>query len=937
MGARPSPRPKARPKFTPLVDKLEDRTTPATLYVDPSFAAPSPPADGTLVTFNAGYTGTVADLKYASSLAAWQADNTRVAFSSFNVALQVAETNPGADEIRIARSSSPIPIDNSPGAVDPTTGALHVTQNLTIIGSGEGATVLTPTSDSLDELSAVIRVSGNTTGLIAQDFTFDGAGKHLGVGFLVRDQAAGTFRRVTVRDVAFETGGVSNEGFAIVGFSNAILDIIDSRVESYGRVGIQYADSTGNVFGTVVTGRGAGDLINNGIEAYGKSTVTVSGSTISGNAGRTGSVSSSGVLIYQDSGNQANATLIGNRITGNAIGVTVGVAADDPSVLRAEYNNIVNNDVGADASKAKQGILAQNNWWGTNGPFHPTENPTGQGNLITDKVTFIPFLGTKTPVVAAATTDLYRSLTATTGVAIAPAPGQPNPVLDGPVRFAVTFALPVTGFDASDVTVTTPAGSVPQVTVTGSGTTYTVTVNGLAGSGQVTATIAGQAAVASDGTLTAPSGTATINFGAAPTNTPPTITDVANQSLTVGGTTSALAFTVGDAETPVGSLTVTGKASDTTLVTSVVIGGSGANRTVTVTGAPGKTGTATVTLTVSDAQGANAVDTFTVTFTDPTVPPPPPTSTVKLFAVGTDVGGGPQVRVYNADGTLRFNFFAYDAGFTGGVRVATGDVNGDGTDDIIVGAGVGGGPHVRVIDGATQAELASFFAYESAVRNGAHVAAADLDGDGKAEVITGAGVGGGPAVAVFTGTGTERFRFFAYENTARGGVFVAGGDTDGDGKAEIITGAGVGGGPVVAVFNGADGAERTRFFAYDSGSRNGVFVAAGNLSVIGPTIPTSTGKIDEIVTGPGTGSATVKVFDARTGSELTSFVAYPGLTTGVRVAVNDTNGDGVPDIVTGPGAGGGPNIRGFAPFLTNRDTLNIFAFDASFTGGVFVG
>lgn len=922
-------------RFTPLVDTLEDRSTPATLYVDPAFAVPSVPADGTIVTFNANYTGTVTDLKYASTLAGWQADNTRTAFSSFNVALQVAETNPGADEIRLARSTTPIPVDNSPGAVDPTSGALHITQNLTIIGSGEGASVLVPTSDTADELTAVFRVSGNTIGMIAQDFTFDGNGKNLGVGFLIREDAAGTFRRVTVRDVAFNTGGVSNEGIGVVGFTGTTMDFLDGRVEGYGRVGIQYADATGNVFGSVVTGRGAGNFINNGIEVYGKSTVTISGSTISANNGRVGADDSAGVLAFEDSGKQANVTLIGNLITGNAIGLTVGIAANDSSVMRAEFNNIVTNDVGADATNAKQGIVAPRNWWGSNGPFHPTENATGKGNLVTDKVTFLPFLGTKTPVVSAINTDLYRTLTATTGVAISPTPGQPNPVLNGPVRFTVTFALSVTGFDASDVTVTTPAGSTPNVTVTGTGTTYTVTVDGLAGTGQVTASIAAQAATASDGTTNAASGSATINFGAAPTNTPPTITDVTNQTVTVGGSTSALAFTVGDTETPVGSLTVTGKSSDTSLVSSVVIGGTGAARTVTVAGVAGKTGTATITLTVTDGLNANAIDTFTVTFTDPTVPPPP--APARLFAVGPDAGGGPQVNVYNPNGSIRFSFFAYAPDFTGGVRVATGDVNGDGTDDIIVAAGVGGGPHVRVIDGVTQNELASFFAYESAVRNGAHVAAADLDGDGRAEVITGAGLGGGPAVAVFTGTGTERFRFFAYENTARGGVFVAGGDVDGDGKAEIITGAGVGGGPVVAVFNGADGSERTRFFAYDSGSRNGVFVASGNLSVVGPSIPTSTGRIDEIVTGPGTGTAQVKVFDGRTSSELTNFVAYPGLTTGVRVAVNDTNGDGVPDIITGPGAGGGPNIRGFAPFLNTRDAANFFAFDATFTGGVFVG
>ena len=53
-------------------------------------------------------------------------------------------------------------------------------------------------------------------------------------------------------------------------------------------------------------------------------------------------------------------------------------------------------------------------------------------------------------------------------------------------------------------------------------------------------------------------------------------------------------------------------------------------------------------------------------------------TTFDLIAAGPDAGGGPNVVVTNAaSGTVRFNFFAYDPHFTGGVRVAVGDV-GDG-------------------------------------------------------------------------------------------------------------------------------------------------------------------------------------------------------------------------------------------------------------------
>jgi formylglycine-generating enzyme required for sulfatase activity len=97
-------------------------------------------------------------------------------------------------------------------------------------------------------------------------------------------------------------------------------------------------------------------------------------------------------------------------------------------------------------------------------------------------------------------------------------------------------------------------------------------------------------------------------------NSAPTISDIAAQTITAGNNTGALAFTVGDAQTAAGSLTVSGSSSNTTLVpnANIVFGGSGANRTVTVTPASSQTGTATITVTVSDGS-LSASDTFLLT------------------------------------------------------------------------------------------------------------------------------------------------------------------------------------------------------------------------------------------------------------------------------------------------------------------------------------
>jgi VCBS repeat-containing protein len=97
----------------------------------------------------------------------------------------------------------------------------------------------------------------------------------------------------------------------------------------------------------------------------------------------------------------------------------------------------------------------------------------------------------------------------------------------------------------------------------------------------------------------------------------PTVSAVANQTINEDAATGALAFTVNDAETAAGSLTVTASSSDTTLVpnANIVLGGSGSNRTLTVTPAANQSGTATITVTATDANGGTTNSTFVVSVT----------------------------------------------------------------------------------------------------------------------------------------------------------------------------------------------------------------------------------------------------------------------------------------------------------------------------------
>lgn len=105
----------------------------------------------------------------------------------------------------------------------------------------------------------------------------------------------------------------------------------------------------------------------------------------------------------------------------------------------------------------------------------------------------------------------------------------------------------------------------------------------------------------------------------------PTISAVADQEIEADTSTGALAFTVDDAETAPADLVVTAAASNATLVPdgAIVFGGSGANRTVTVTPAAGLTGTSTIALTVTDGDAKQSVTTFELTVVAPAATPVP--------------------------------------------------------------------------------------------------------------------------------------------------------------------------------------------------------------------------------------------------------------------------------------------------------------------------
>lgn len=183
------------------------------------------------------------------------------------------------------------------------------------------------------------------------------------------------------------------------------------------------------------------------------------------------------------------------------------------------------------------------------------------------------------------------------------------------------------------------------------------------------------------------------------------------------------------------------------------------------------------------------------------------------------LGGGPVVRVFDGTtGTMVSNFFAFEPSFRNGLNVTAGDLDGDGVAEIVVGAGDGGAPAVATFRGGDFQETKRFFAYEPSFRGGVNVAVADR------AIVTGAGVGGGPVVKLFTPDADLVTAFVVYAETVRDGVAVAAGDLDGDGAAELAV-APAAGSPHVQVFDATTRRQRSSFFAADPGSPFGARTA----------------------------------------------------------------------------------------------------------------
>ena len=286
-----------------------------------------------------------------------------------------------------------------------------------------------------------------------------------------------------------------------------------------------------------------------------------------------------------------------------------------------------------------------------------------------------------------------------------------------------------------------------------------------------------------------------------------------------------------------------------------------------------------------------------------------PDGTPQPFEIvtGIDAGGGPWLSSYDTGGQWQRGFLAYFDFGLGGLHVAGGDVDGDGRAEIVTGPGWGGRGELRVFDAQGRRESPTTLA--NPWGSGVQVAVGDVNGDGRADLV--AGDDRGPNIRVFDGaTGIRLSYFGAFQWPAgAGGVRVAAGDINGDGRAEVITAGGQPGNDArVDVF----AALQSNFLPpslrtirpFGPELRSGLHVAAADF--------TGDGRADIVVAGETADGPLVKVYDGIGGLVMTrrafDTIAFGSL----RVAAGDVDDDGDPDIVVAGDTPAGPLIYAFS-------------------------
>lgn len=302
----------------------------------------------------------------------------------------------------------------------------------------------------------------------------------------------------------------------------------------------------------------------------------------------------------------------------------------------------------------------------------------------------------------------------------------------------------------------------------------------------------------------------------------------------------------------------------------------------------------------------------------------------RYLVTGTGIGSTAHVRVFDTDGSEQYkphSLFAYSPSYRSGVNVASGDVNGDGQDEIITAPRIGGAPWIRVFSKEGRAIGAGLKPYGNDMTAGIDVAAADVNGDGKDEIIVVPEMAEKTTVKVYqyNAAKTKIGQWDAF-GSVYCGAHVAAGDLDGDHKAEVIVSANAGNVPAVRIYRYDGKAKGVTYMAFEKTYQGGVDVSAGDVNGDGKA---------ELGVSKLLGQSVTKVVKwNKTFTALGRWDSYPKSAIGSRISMGDIDRDGLAEVVTMANYGGSPQVRGYEATGNFIRTTNFFAYSkAAHNGG----
>ncbi|PIR74203.1 MAG: hypothetical protein COU35_04045 [Candidatus Magasanikbacteria bacterium CG10_big_fil_rev_8_21_14_0_10_47_10] len=250
---------------------------------------------------------------------------------------------------------------------------------------------------------------------------------------------------------------------------------------------------------------------------------------------------------------------------------------------------------------------------------------------------------------------------------------------------------------------------------------------------------------------------------------------------------------------------------------------------------------------------------------------------------------GSFVRFFRPDGTrVRNGFFSFDEAYQGGVQIAKKNLDETDGQDLLVVTG-------NRIDAwrSDNGRFLRVYPFTANYKAGLRVAMGDINGDNRSEIIVAPepGANSPMPVKIYDLSGNQLGDdWYPFGRGYLGGYSVAVAKTKPNEFGKIVIGSGKNKPPEVRIYTESLVLESS-WNAYESVFRGGVNVAAGDLDGDG---------IDEIVTGPGSGGkpwvkvfSSSGIFDPQSNFQAYSTPAFLG----IDVRVTDVDFDGKEDIV----------------------------------------